>query len=297
MSVAARQPSSAWEAIRIADRAECVAWAWYRPALAPQSVHFQIPEDVHRSSSGALTLRRLLEAGGIASHEALSWTILGMTYPVLQGANPLLDQPLPVPGPAGISVQIASPLSTVPTIVPPLGAIDPVQEPSGAASPVLEALNAEWLAIVQIERQVDALRRQLGSVQGTLQSLNRDLDPDERLYSDSQEKREWQDARRWLRDALSQVSKAIRAHDIGVTSAAGNRRRFEQLYKDFIEPRQPFPGMDVERMVFEQHRKNNSNLVMQMQSAHAFAARDGVQRAQAVLSRIAARVRGARAKR
>ena len=160
----------------------------------------------------------------------------------------------------------------------------------------LEAIDAEWQSIIQIERQLEAVRRQLGGMQATLQSLNRDLDADERLFADNLDKKDWQDARRWLRDALAHVSRYIRAHDIGVTSSAGNRRRFEELYVQFVEPRRPFPHMEAEQLAFEQHRKTNQNLLVQMQSTHASAARDGVQRARMVLSRIAAKVRKARSK-
>lgn len=290
----------AWEPVVVPQSPACPVWAWYKPPQAPNDVVLQIPDEAYRTVPNGITLRELLNAADIPLREASAWTVHGLTFPVEGGANPLLDQPLPPAGPAGIVVHVQAPDLPLPRSEP-LTSNSPqvhgTSEPLAASQAVLEAINAEWHAIIQHERQVDALRRQLGAVQGTLQSLNRDLDPDERLYADTLDKKDWQDTRRWLRDALALVGKTIRAHDIGATSAAGNRRRFEELYKQFVEPRIPFPGMELERLAFEQHRKNNQSLITHMQTAHAFAARDGVQRAQQVLSRIAAKVRTARAKR
>src|SRR5690606_18464790 len=95
----------------------------------------------------------------------------------------------------------------------------------------LQAFEADWHALLTLETQLAAARKQLGALQGQLQSLNRDLSPDERLAADNQDNKDWQDARRWLRDALASVSRWIRDHDIGMVSAAGNRNHFEQIYE------------------------------------------------------------------
>ncbi len=315
VSFAGRQPSVAWEPVVIPDVPSCPVWVWFKPYAAPQDAVYQIPDDAFRAFGALITPRRLLAAVGIDAAQAYSWTVQGVTCEGQGGANPLLDQPLPFPGPAGIAfhmlVPVAGPvpilpMSAVPPATPlPVAQVQVAQAPVGPVSPAasggslntLEAIDADWRSIIQIERQLDAVRRQLGGIQGTLQSLNRDLGSDERLYADNLDKKAWQDTRRWLREALAQVSKYIRAHDIGVTSSAGSRRRFEQVYREFVEPRRPFPGMDAEQLAFEQHRKTTQNLLVQMQSTYASAARDGVQRAQLVLNRIAAKVRSARAKR
>jgi hypothetical protein len=304
MNFLARQPSSTWEPVSIPELPSCQFWVWFKPSQAPHSVLFQIPEGIWRAHAPALTLRRIVAAAGIDASGVHSWALNGVTCDAQGGANPLLDQPVPLPVPPGIAVQMAVPLAT-----PAMTAAPPVPQPAVAAAVtpgapltaegrnVLEAIDAEWQAIIQIERQLEAVRRQLGGIQATLQSLNRDLDADERLYADNLDKKEWQDARRWLREALAHVSRYIRAHDIGVTSSAGNRRRFEEIYLQFVEPRRSFPALEAEQLAFEQHRKTNQNLLLQMQSTYAAAARDGVQRARMVLSRIASKVRAARAKR
>jgi hypothetical protein len=300
----ARQPSSTWEPVGIPELPSCKFWAWFKPSQAPHSVLFQIPEGIWRTHVAALTLRRILSAAGLDAAGVHSWTLNGVTCAAQGGAHPLLDQPIPLPAPPGIAVQM-----NVPIAAPPISAAPPVPQPAvtAAVAPaaplnaqarnLLEAIDAEWQAIIQIERQLEAVRRQLGGLQATLQSLNRDLDADERLFADNLDKKDWQDARRWLRDALAHVSRYIRAHDIGATSSAGNRRRFEELYGQFVEPRRPFPAMEAEQFAFEQHRKTSQNLLLQMQSTQAAAARDAVQRARMVLSRIAAKVRAARSKR
>ncbi len=306
VSFADRQPSVSWEPAIIPGVPSCPVWVWFKPYAAPQDIVFQIPDDAFGVYGGVLTPRRLLASVGLDAAQADSWTVQGVTYDAQGWASSLLDQPLPLPGPAGVAVHMpapattpvqAAPSGTVPLAVPVSPVVQVPPAASGGSLNTLEAIDADWQSIVQIERQLDAVRRQLGGIQGTLQSLNRDLDSDERLFADNHDKKEWQDTRRWLREALAHVSKYIRAHDIGVTSSAGSRRRFEQIYREFIEPRRPFPGMEAEQLAFEQHRKTTQNLLVQMQTTYASAARDGVQRAQSVLNRIAAKVRAARAKR
>jgi predicted metal-dependent HD superfamily phosphohydrolase len=82
-----------------------------------------------------------------------------------------------------------------------------------------------------------------------------------------------------------------------MVSAAGNRNRFEQIYQQYIVPGQGFAGLAAALQEFDQHRKTAQHLLAQMQSAQQNASRDGVNRARAVLGRIAAKVRKAKEKR
>jgi hypothetical protein len=239
--------------------------------------------------------------------------VQGATFPVQGGANPLLDQPLPSPGPWGdpaISVRVMPQMPAAAAVAPPPGipqmAALPMATPPSAVRPasadltderMLQAFEADWYALLTLETQLAAARKQLGALQGQLQSLNRDLSPDERLAADNQDNKDWQDARRWLRDALASVSRWIRDHDIGMVSAAGNRNRFEQIYQQHVVPRQSFPGLASACQEFDQHRKTAQHLLIQMQSAHQNSSRDGVTRARQVLGRIDAKVRKAREKR
>ena len=108
---------------------------------------------------------------------------------------------------------------------------------------------------------------------------------------------DWQDARRWLRDVATRLSRYMKDYDIGYISAAGQRNFFEATYQQHIALRQPLDGMEQIQRDFETYRKTLQTLMNNMQSTQASAERDGEQRAQAILNRIAARVRANRSRR
>jgi hypothetical protein len=284
-----RPPSVAWEPVSLPDAPGQAAWVWFRPAHAPDGLVLQIPEETRRAVAGGLTMRRALAAAGVHPAEVAGWSLRGATYDAQGGANPLLDQPLP-PLPAedaDILVRIRA--------MPPPG-------PAGFAlaggfSELFAAIEADWNAILQIETNLAMARQQLNGLGARLHSLNRELSPDERVASDSLDKRDWHDARRWLRDGISQVARLLRDHDIGVTSAAGMRNRFEQIYADFVVPRRPFEDLPRAQREFEAHRKMVQHLLSGMQQTLTNTSRDGEQRAQQILTRIAGKVRTNRTKR
>ena len=289
MSFAIRSPSVAWESIVVPDVPNGVLWAWFKPLNGPLDVMVQIPPETYASCGTQLTMRRVLQSVGVSAEEAESWTVHGATYPTQNGSSPLLDQPLPPPGNQGLSIRM------LPTFPPPVGTVQAAGQIDDDR--LLDAFDADWHALLQLETQLGSARKQLGAIQGQLQSLNRDLSPDERLAADNQDKQDWQDARRWLRDSLALVSRWIRDHDIGMVSAAGNRNRFEQVYQQHVSVRQSIPGLPAVHHEFEQHRKTAQHLLTQMQSAHQKANTDGVMRARQVLGRISAKVRRSNEKR
>jgi len=302
MNFADRPPSVAWEFVVVPSLPGGAVWVWFKPSHAPQNLLIQVPDETYRTCGAALTLRLIVAAAGMDPVQVLSWTVQGVTYDAQGGVSPLLDHPIPLPGSQGIAVQMAAALPATPamTTMPPHPAVEmPVSSmaATGDTLTTFEAIDGEWNSIIQIERQLEAIRRKLGDIQGQLGSLNRNLDSDERLYSSALDKKDWDDSRRFLRDNLAQVGRYIRAHDIGVTSTAGNRKHFEKVFEQYIEPRLTFPGMEAQQLAFEQHRKTNQTLLLQMQTTYAAAARDGVQRARMVLTRITAKVQLARNKR
>ncbi len=296
MSFASRPPSTGWEPVMLPGPVPGQVWVWFKPMQAPQSLILKVPPEVYQALGPQLTMRRLLTAAATDPAEVDTWTVQGMAYPAQGGLNPLLDLPVPPPAPWGdpgvaviMRTAVAAPFTSPPALAPSLV--------NAGTADLMEAFEADWQALLLIERQLEGVRKQLGAIQGRLQSLNRDLSPDERRHADNQDNKDWQDARRWLRDASAQVSRYIRDHDIGMVSAAGNRNRFEKIYTEHIVPRSPCEGLMAIQREFEQHRKTAQSLLLQMQAAHANAGRDGVQRAQQVLGRIAAKVRNARSSR
>ncbi len=236
-----------------------------------------------------------MQASGLAAETFAGWTVGGVTYDAMSGRNPLLDQPLPSV-PQGLTIALRCAAIPDPQAVPAPGPGAPPATPVAAADSqkLLAVMEMNWQAIIQIERQMEAVRKQLGGLLGRLGSLNRDLNPDERKHADSVDLKDWQDARRWLRDCASTVSRFIRDYDIGMTSTAGHRARLEDLYRQYVSQGQPFAGIGAAAQEFESHRRSVQSLLSQMQNASNAASRDGEQRAQQLLQRIAAKVRRGR---
>lgn len=293
-----RKPSSTWEQLPLAGPAGAFVLAWFRPQTAPNAVVLQIPPATFQAAGGHLSMRQLVLGIGLDVRWIHAWTIGGSTIPAMMGANPLLDHPLPPPHPGvdpSIIVHLAAPAPPLPAVAVMPNQFSAPIAPGAAADrgsdSVYAAIDSDWNAIRLMEAQLMGVRKQLNGLAGKLQSLNRDLSTEERMAADNQDNREWQDVRRWLRDSSAQVSRALRNYDIGVTSAAGNRNRFDDIYDQFIAPRRPVEGLAAIQMQFESHRKTMQSVQTEMQSVLTTATRDGEQRAQQLLSRIHSKMR------
>ncbi|HUG89947.1 MAG TPA: hypothetical protein VML55_03880 [Planctomycetaceae bacterium] len=292
-----RAPSTAWERVPLADSPGRHVWVWYKPQGLGEGLLVTVPDDAWAPDPqrGPLTMRALLRAIGLDAAAVPLWSVYGVPCETQGGTNPLLDQPIPPPPPGAdprIAVYVA-----------------PVQWPGPAASPAVSVAAAgpglpifmrienDWNAILQIEANLALLRKQLAAMLARINTLNRDLSPDERQYGDRKDKSDWQIARRWLRDVATKLSRCIKDHDMGHTSSAGKRNQFEQVYQQWITPRVAFDGLERVQRDFEQHRKTVATLLNNMQVAYSSAAQDGERRAQEILNRLAAKVRTARTRR
>ena len=158
---------------------------------------------------------------------------------------------------------------------------------------IYERIEADWNSSNEVEKDLSRVRKQLVDILGRLKALNRDLTPPERVHSNNQDKKDWQDARRLLRDATNRAWKYLKAHDIGDTSNAGKRVWFEEIYRKFVAPRQQFDGLMAAARAFEMHRKTITQLHGDMSNAYSFASIDGERKAQQVIARIQTKVREA----
>jgi hypothetical protein len=156
-----------------------------------------------------------------------------------------------------------------------------------------EHVEQDWRSSQDTEKDLARLRQQLLDMMGRLKALNRDLTGPERVHSNTQEKKDWTQARRMLRDCTNRLWKCVKAHDIGYTSSAGQRRWFEETYEKYIAPRRHFDGfLDADR-AFGTYRKIVTNLHIEMSNALSIAQLDGERRAQQILARIAEKIREA----
>lgn len=300
-----RPPSQSWEQICFAEGPQNFLWVWFKPATAPQGLIVRIPDEA--SPARSLTLRTILHLTGVDPSWVAMWQVYGMAYHGMNGANPLLDQPIPVPvagADPNLVVYVASPQpSYMPTMMSPMtmpsmpamlpNAIASAGAATGPSAELLERLDIEWNAAMDVEKDLDRLRKMLVDMMSRLKSMNRDLNPDERLYSSREDKQDWLDARRFLRDSDNKLRAAVKEFDIGDPSSAGHKRYFEELHARFVAPRIPFDGMEQALNGFEFYRKLLTTLHGKMNSVYLAAQSNAERRAQMVLARIANKVREA----
>ncbi len=309
-----RPPSTQWEPVPLVPNGPFSLWGWFKPAHAPTSVALRTPPELWQNPAivSLLTVRHLAEATGIDWLH--SWMVYGQSYVVDERTEPFLEMTLPVP-PAGVdplvvlwmhpeavAVPAAAPLLPVAGSLPVAGRLPAASLASGVLplgvdpGPLFEQIEYYWSAVLQIESDVRRVRMQLEQAVGKLASLNRDLSTDEALAADTLDKKEWQDTRRWLRDCMGGLSRSIKEIDVGTLSGAGQRHRFEDLIKNYVQPRIPFAGLPQAAIDFEMHHKTAKNVLTAAQTALNKGSTDGERRASMVLQRIAGKVRQKRSK-
>ncbi|HEY3965559.1 MAG TPA: hypothetical protein VGM05_13465 [Planctomycetaceae bacterium] len=297
MNIAERPPSSTWEQIPLADAPHCRLWAWFKPPAAPQGVFLRIPPESFRDPQRRqpISLRGLLHSLGVDPQSISVWSLYGTAYDAQPLANPAWDYPIPEPGPAA-DPSIGIYLKAVPAPVPKPAA-PAANQPTGPIDQVFARMEADWAAAQQLELQVDAAAKQLNATLMRINSLNRDMSPEETRGCDSQDKRDWQEARRWLRDVSGRVGRFLKDHLVGMTSNAGKRNSFEAIYQQYVVPRRRFDGLTQAEREFEAYRKSLQNLLNNLTTGNSTAVQDGERRAQQVMTRVAAKVRNSRSKR
>ena len=275
-------------------------WAWFKPINSPDGLIVRFPDELYRRHpqlAGQWTMRRLLQAAGIEPPVMLRWFLYGIPFEGMNGTTPYLDARIP-PAAPGVDPNILvcmhpamPPMELLPQSIPP---IPPIADATTAE--LFERIDADWTAALELEREVARFRKQLVDAMSRLKNMNRDLSGPERLHSNSQDKKDWQDARRGLRNGAIRLWKCIKAHDIGDTSYAGQRAWFEETYEKFIAPRKMFEQVHEAGRAFAAYRKMLQALYTDMHNAHSNATLDGERKAQQVLSRITQKVREASSK-
>jgi hypothetical protein len=296
MSFSLRPVSTAWEKLPLPGTAAGYCWGWFKPAAAPDCVVILLADENLRTegASAAPTLRQLLEAAGVNFTQVTAWSVYGTPLDV-QALAAVLDQPLP-PHPLGAQPELhfsvagaQSPLTAGPPAAP-LAAV------GGDVAHIYDMIDTDWNLSLQLEKQLVLLRKQLAGMLTRVQTIDRDLNPEERMHGDRQAKNDWQEARRWLKDSAAKLVRYIKEHDTGDTSNAGKREWFFKTYEQLVLPRRPIDNLIQVQRQFESHRKRLQILQTNMTTALQFAGSDGERRAQTVLERIARSVRDKRAK-
>ena len=309
MDIFSRPPSDEWEVVNLPTAPGAAVWAWFRPPAAPCGIVFSIPPETHDAHPKAFTVRRLLNALGVDCRTTQMCQAGSGTFDAMNGMNPKLDRPICAATPGSdpsVTVHLAPPTSMSASLAvapPPVVMSSPVVFAAPTAVPVqgsehlYHAIESDWHAILLLESKNLMLRTQLNSTLTKLMSLNRDLSPDERNACDTMDHRDWQEARRWLRDGAAVLTRVVRSHDIGVTSAAGHRNKFDDIIDHYIIPRLPLLNIHDVQHQFEVHRKTVQSLHTEMQNAAHGPAHEGETKAVVVLNRIKKKLLAQRNKR
>ena len=309
MQLAQRNPSVNWEPLPLDSSGQHVAWVWFRPAAVPYGLMFVVPPTVFADAQVAagLSVRRLILATGLDEERILFWSYNGLSFDAAGGSSPMLDQPVPPP-PPGTNINISVWIEPAQSLgIPSMGTAAPMTAigqtayatggtASGSDARFIEAIDSHWGVILQMEVRIASIRKELGGNISRLNSLNRDLNSDERRTCDSKDIQAWADARRWLRDSISSLSRSVKEIDTGITSGAGQRHKFEEIYRKYVVPKVSFAGLAQSVNDFESYRKTMQNVLSAAQASIAKSGREAESRANAVLTRISAKMRSIKRK-
>jgi hypothetical protein len=248
------------------------------------------------AAGASLSLRNLLRAAGIDPQIVSIWYLYGIPCESRGGTAPTFDQPLAEPA-AGADPNIVVFVDAPVPVIPP-AEYAPAATVAMSANlvQVFDEMEADWFACQVLEKQLLLARKQLTAALGRLAALDRDLSPEERLHGDRQDKSDWQEVRRSLKDAATKLSRYVKEHDVGETSAAGKKVWFTEVFHKFVEPKRLCEEIFDLHREFEAYRKRLQLLLQNMGLAHSNVAQEAERRAQQVMSRLTYRARTAQHK-
>jgi hypothetical protein len=224
-----RPPSRQWAALKY--RGQQLAEVWFKPEGDPFALAFRIPQaSFHIPGLGQrLTAENLLKAVGVATEEVESWRHEGASSP---GSNSELGYLLPPPPPD------VTHLNLYVSLKPPAQAVAPHEPEIPEAK--WQELQARWNAILGLEASIDTLRISMEALRAeTEASWRRALTTEEKVHSLNADVAQWNKAKARVPHALPKVRDFIHRS----TWAAGTpeRKKLEELFKNHVRPRVPFP--------------------------------------------------------
>ena len=243
----------------------------------------------------APALRHLLQSVGIDLADVEVCYLYGVAVDPRAAGAPL-DAPLePPPHGADPNIVVVVSAGRHPSPQPAVGA-QQLSAIRPETAHIYHAIDADWDIALQLEKQLVILRKRLSTMLARLGTLDRDLTTEERLHGDRQAKTDWQEARRWLKDAAARLARYIKEHDLGETSAAGKRLQLQQIFETVVAPRQAVDNIVELHREFEAYRKRLQ--ILAQQHEHRSQRRGPGWRAprQDVMRRISGSVRNVRAK-
>src|SRR5262245_51919482 len=156
----------------------------------------------------------------------------------MSGPNSELSHPLPPPP------QDVTHLNLYVSLKPPPQAVAPNE---GCEPEIPEAkwqdLEARWNAILGVEASIDTLRISMEALRAEMEAASRKtLTADEKVHALNADVAQWNKAKSRVLYALPKVREFI--HRATWAPGTPERKKLEELFKNHIRPRIPFPQMD-----------------------------------------------------
>jgi hypothetical protein len=238
MNFSEQPPSKQWAALKY--RGEPCAEVWFKPEGEPFTLTFRIPRETFHTPgmSQRLTIENLLKSVGIAAAEVESWRHEGASTAGATEADSGLGHPLPAPA------QDAAHLTLHVTLKPPPRSVAPEEDcvPEIPESK-WQDLEARWNSILGLEASMDTLRISMESLRAEMEALSgKTLTAQEKVHALNADVVQWNKAKSRVVFALPKAREFIHRS----TWAAGTpeRKEVEEIVKNHIRPRIPFPHVD-----------------------------------------------------
>jgi hypothetical protein len=231
-------PSKQWAALKY--RGEKFAEVWFKPEGEACALTFRVPlKSFHNPGLGQkLTTENLLKAVDIAPDEVESWRHGDVSHPGMHGSNPELSDPIPPPPQDGTQLDIYVRLKA------------PSQAVAGAESGEVEVTSAKWQdfearwrAILGLEATMDTLRISMEGLRTEMEASSKKmLTTEEKLHALRADVAQWTKAKNRAHHALPKARDFL--HRSTWATGSPERKQLAELYKNYIQPRIPFPEMD-----------------------------------------------------
>jgi hypothetical protein len=252
MNFSEQPASKQWAVLKYKE--EKFAEVWFKPEGDPCALIFRILQKISQipGMGEQLTTENLLKAVAIAPEEVESWRYADVSHSGMNGSNPELRNPLPPPPEdvthLDIYVRLKPPSQAVAPRTPtlsPQGSGEGEGESTDLEIPAAKWLDlqARWKAILGLETAIDTLRISMEGLLAELEaSLKKTLTFEEKLHALRADVASWNKAKNRVHHALPKLRECI--HRFTWAVGAPERKQHEELYKNHIEPRIPFPEMD-----------------------------------------------------
>jgi hypothetical protein len=238
VNFADQTPSKQWAALKY--RGDKFAEVWFKPEGEPFALTFRIPQKSFQvpGIGQRLTPENLLKAVALAPEEVESWRQGDISHAGMDGSNPELRNPLAPPPQDETHLDIHVRLKPPPEAV--------ARQESGEPE-VPEAkwqdLEARWKAILGLEASIETLRISMEGLRTEMEaSSKKTLKTEEKLHALRADVAQWEKAKNRVHHALPKLRDYI--HRATWALGSPERKQLEEIYKNHIQPKVPFPHMD-----------------------------------------------------